>query len=109
MSEILDNYFASTARKETLSKQQEQILARVLEIIEKNPALNQALANEFQKNMQETFKNAEKFNLISQLIDENTQKDLSVIEDTYEKERNKDKALEDSKNVISKATVMKLT
>ena len=109
MSEILDNYFAPTTKKETLSKQQEQVLARVLEIIENSPDLNKALVDTFKENVKDTFSNHDKFDLISQLIDKNTQKALSLIENNYEKDGDKEKALKESKQAISKATIMKLT
>jgi hypothetical protein len=109
MSETLDNYFAPEAQQETLSKQQEQILARVLEIIEKNPELNKDLADTFKANAEATLSDPNKFNLISELIDTNTQKALSIIEDTYGKDGDKEKALRDSREAIQKATIMKLT
>ncbi len=109
MSETLENYFTPTSKKETLSKQQEQILARVLEIIETNPALNQKLADSFRENAKNVLISIDNFDLISKLIDENSQKALSLIENTYQKDQDKEKALRESKDIIQKATILKLT
>jgi hypothetical protein len=112
-----ENYFQkidTTSVK--LSEQQERILKRVLEIIEKNPELNKNLSDAFAQMAKKLLSDPKKFEAFEKLIDEKTERELSVIEDEYEKslkngipkEDAQWIAIEKSKEIIRNSTNLNL-
>jgi hypothetical protein len=80
-----ENYFQEADKTRVkLSEQQENILKRVLAIIEKNPELNKTLSDAFTQMASKLLSDPKKFEAFEILIDEKTEKELSIIENEYQ-------------------------
>lgn len=101
-----ENYFQEkpeTASK--LSDSQQRILDRVFSILKDNPELNKSLHNAFGEMTKKLLSDPKKFEGLEKLIDENTQKELTQIENAYKEALKagkdsivaKEKAINDSK------------
>lgn len=112
-----ENYFQEADKTWVkLSEQQENILKRVLAIIEKDPELNKTLSDAFTQMASKLLSDPKKFEAFEILIDEKTERELSIIENEYQKSLKKwvlyeeasKLAIERSKEAIQKATNLNL-
>ena len=101
-----ENYFQDKLETSSkLSESQQRILDRVFSILRDNPELNKSLHDAFGEMTKKLLSDPKKFEGLEKLIDANTQKELTEIENIYRESLNsgndpvvaKEKAINDSK------------
>ncbi len=99
----------STPVQETLTKAQEAVLKRVIEILEKDPELNKEVSKAFKQNFMDIVSDKEKFNLLLEKIGESEMQELWKIQNQFEAgEITSEQAKGESRQVIIKYTTIKL-